>query len=64
MHMRISGLRFGFKVWVEGLDADDIKPVWPAWAVGALFRGRSSTHVYQLRMFSHTSVIGESGRPR
>jgi hypothetical protein len=35
-------------------------PVWPTWAMGALFRGRYSTYSHQPRMLSHTPVIIES----
>jgi hypothetical protein len=44
---------------------DDNKPVWPTWAVGALFGGRSSMYSHQLRLFSqHSPAMEESGHPR
>jgi hypothetical protein len=42
-------------------DEDNNEPVWPTWAVGALFRSRSSTYSYQPRMFSHNPVMEDSG---
>jgi hypothetical protein len=37
-------------------DDDDNKPIWPTWAVGALFRGRCLMYSYQQWVFIHTPM--------
>ena len=50
--MRGTCLRFDSGHFVDGSylsddegNDDDIKPVWPTWAVGALFRGARRYHI-------------------